>query len=117
MVPLRLLLWRLKYRSSVNWLISKGISPSKKLSPMSNKVSLDRFPMAEVIGPLRVLLLRLKTVRLRNGVKLNWVSVPVTLKLDRSILVAVLVVVSQTMAVQLQRLLRLVEDHEFRRRW
>lgn len=71
--------------------------------------------MAEGIGPLSVLLYRLKTVRLTNGVKLNWVSVPVTLKLERSILVAVLVVLSsQTMAGQLQRLLRLVEDHELR---
>ena len=70
--------------------------------------------MAEGIGPLRVLLLRLNTVRLTNEVKLNWVSVPVTLKLARSILVAVLVVLSQTMAVQLQRFWRLVEDHEFR---
>ncbi|KAF2286784.1 hypothetical protein GH714_030326 [Hevea brasiliensis] len=48
-----------------------------------------------------------------NEEKLNWVSVPFMLRLERFNLETV-PVVSQEMAVQLQRLLRLVKDQEFR---
>lgn len=60
-------------------------------------------------------------MRLRNGVKLNWASVPLSVVCvplnsappERFISETVLVR-SQTMFVQLQRLLRLARDHEVR---
>ena len=60
-------------------------------------------------------------MRLRNGVKLNWASVPMSFVCvplnsappERSISETV-PVESQTMLVQLQRLLRLARDHEVR---
>ncbi len=54
-------------------------------------------------------------MRLRNGVKLKWASVPLSLAPERSISETVPVESSQAMLVQLQRLLRLARDHEVRR--
>ena len=70
--------------------------------------------MADGTGPVKLLPQRLNWVRLRNGVKLKWVSVAEMLKLERSIWETCFLLWSQTMAVQLQRLLRLVRDHEVR---
>ena len=70
--------------------------------------------MADGIGPVKLLPLRLKWVRFRNWVKSSPVSVAVRLKFERSIWETVLVLGSQTMEVQLQRLLMFVRDHELR---
>ena len=50
----------------------------------------------------------------RNGVKLNWASVPLSLAPEMIILETV-PVESQTMPFHLQSLVRLVEDHELRK--
>ena len=49
----------------------------------------------------------------RNGVKLNWASVPLSLA-PEMIISETVPVESQTMPFHLQRLVRLVEDHELR---
>lgn len=70
--------------------------------------------MADGIGPEKLLLLRLKWVIFKNWVKSNSVSDAVRLKFERSIWETVLVLGSQTMEVQLQRLFKFVRDHELR---
>ncbi|KAM1270722.1 hypothetical protein ACFX13_032598 [Malus domestica] len=67
--------------------------------------------MACGIRPRKLLALRLKWVRFGNKGKSKRDSVPVICISERSILETV-VVLEQEMAVQLQRLLRLVRDHE-----
>ena len=67
--------------------------------------------MAYGIRPPKLLPFRLKWVRFGNKGKSKRDSVPVICILERSILETVLVL-EQEMAVQLQRLLRLVRDHE-----
>ena len=69
--------------------------------------------MVEGIGPSRLLLVRSKRVRVENSVKLKSVSEPLMFALERFIWETV-ADESQTMEVQLQRLLRLVSDHEAR---
>ncbi|KAM1466583.1 hypothetical protein ACFX2I_031766 [Malus domestica] len=67
--------------------------------------------MACGIGPWKLLPLRLKWVRFGNKGKPKRGSDPKMCILERSILETVLVL-EQEMAVQLQRLLMLVRDHE-----
>ena len=52
-------------------------------------------------------------MRLRNGVKLKWASVPLRFA-PEAVISETDPVESQTMLVQLQRFLRLVRDHEVR---
>ncbi|KAM2178474.1 hypothetical protein ACFX1R_033544 [Malus domestica] len=67
--------------------------------------------MAYGIRPPKLLPFRLKWVRFGNKGKSKKDSDPIMCILERSILETVLVL-EQEMAVQLQRLLRLVMDHE-----
>jgi hypothetical protein len=54
-------------------------------------------------------------VRLRNGVKLKWASVPLSLApVTERFISETVPVESQTMLAQLQRLLRFRRDHEAR---
>ncbi len=53
-------------------------------------------------------------MRLRNGVKLNWASVPLRL-LPETFISETVFVESQTIPLQLQRLVRLAVDHEVRK--
>lgn len=70
--------------------------------------------MADGILPSKLLLLRLNSVMLRKGVKLNRFNVPFSSKPERSIRETSPMDLSQTMEVQLQRLLMLERDHELR---
>ncbi|KAF4387104.1 hypothetical protein G4B88_024676 [Cannabis sativa] len=106
---------KFKYKSSSdNWVISNGISPSISLSLKSNKVSLVRLPMAGGMEPESLQLLRLKTVMIRNGVKLKLSNFPLSSKLERSICEISPLETSQTTLVQLQRLMMLLLSHESR---
>ena len=69
--------------------------------------------MAGGIGPLRLLLLRLKWVRFGNEVKLNCCSVPSRFESERFISETVRALL-QVIPVQLQRFWRWVRDHEVR---
>lgn len=69
--------------------------------------------MAGGIGPEMLLLLRSKLVRVANSVKLNAVRVALKSSPERFISETA-PEESQTMEVQLQRLLRLLRDHEDR---
>lgn len=89
------------------------MEPFRSLSPKSKYARLERFPMSCGIDPPRLLLLRFKRVRVDNEMKSNSASVPVRLASARFISETVRAL-WQTMAVQLQRLLRLVSDHESR---
>jgi len=77
-------------------------------------VSLERFPIAEGIDPPNRLEWRLIWVRLGREAKSKTVIVPLRLAPDKFISETVVLVLSQTMASQMQRLGRLVRDHEFR---
>ncbi|KAM2834614.1 hypothetical protein PS2_031618 [Malus domestica] len=69
--------------------------------------------MAYGIRPPKLLPFRLKWVRFGNKGKSKRDSDPIMCILERSIL-EIILVLEQEMAVQLQRLLRLVRDHELR---
>jgi len=77
-------------------------------------VSLERLPIADGIDPSNLLVLRLSWVRLGREAKSKAERVPVILAADKFICETVVLVLSQTMASQMQRLERLVRDHEFR---
>lgn len=82
--------------------------PSNELLFKSNKVSLERLPIAEGINPPKRFPLRLSLVRLGREAKSKPVRVPVRLASEKFISETVVLVLSQTMASQLQRLPRFV---------
>jgi len=77
-------------------------------------VSLESLPIVDGIDPSKLLALRLSWVRLGREAKSKAERVPVRLAPDKFISETVVLVLSQTMASQMQRLGRLVRDHEFR---
>ena len=76
-------------------------------------MSLERLPIADGIDPLRLLLLRLKTVRFGNKAKSSPSSIPARFASNR-FTPEIVWSRPQRMLVQLQRFLILARDHERR---
>ncbi|KAF8037315.1 hypothetical protein BT93_B0276 [Corymbia citriodora subsp. variegata] len=102
------------FSSFLNCPMERGIAPSKKLPATFKNLRWDRLPIEDGIRPLRLLSLTLKCVRFGNEAKSSASSVPLRFEPGR-LISEIDPPLLQAMAVQLQRWVMLVRDHELRK--